>query len=228
MSFYRDEQFDKLSERWANVIIARERGAAKPKDVSAAFNAMTGYLDARFQAATEAAKAESQDDNKPAMYCVPDKDGKPLFGKGWMFSPIPHLAATMPLYTRTAAKATGTAGELPPMVDAWYHGITEKHFEHAMYAYGQQCAEAARQSLMQLFLDPENQPTQYGTVLAARQPAPVVACTCPSGDGSLRWPCPQHPPLPVAITDKTGPNGIKWYVEPNLPDGVNLYIKEQK
>ena len=71
-----------------------------------------------------------------------------------------------------AAKATGTAGELPPMVDAWYHGITEKHFEHAMYAYGQQCAEAARQSLMQLFLDPENQPTQYGTVLAARQPAP--------------------------------------------------------
>lgn len=65
-------------------------------------------------------------------------------------------------------------------------------------------------------------------VEAARQSAPVVACTCPSGDGSLRWPCPQHPQLPVAITDKTGPNGIKWYVEPNLPDGVNLYIKEQK
>jgi len=21
-------------------------------------------------------------------------------------------------------------------------------------------------------------------------------CTCPSGDGSLRWPCPQHPPVP--------------------------------
>lgn len=20
------------------------------------------------------------------------------------------------------------------------------------------------------------------------------ACTCPSGDGSLRWPCPAHPP----------------------------------
>lgn len=19
-------------------------------------------------------------------------------------------------------------------------------------------------------------------------------CTCPSGDGSLRWPCPEHPP----------------------------------
>ena len=21
-------------------------------------------------------------------------------------------------------------------------------------------------------------------------------CTCPSGDGSLCWPCPAHPPLP--------------------------------
>lgn len=24
--------------------------------------------------------------------------------------------------------------------------------------------------------------------------APPVDCTCPSGDGSLRWPCPEHPP----------------------------------
>jgi hypothetical protein len=23
---------------------------------------------------------------------------------------------------------------------------------------------------------------------------PVALCTCPSGDGSLRWPCPVHPP----------------------------------
>lgn len=23
---------------------------------------------------------------------------------------------------------------------------------------------------------------------------PAHACTCPSGDGSLRWPCPTHPP----------------------------------
>lgn len=23
----------------------------------------------------------------------------------------------------------------------------------------------------------------------------VKACTCPSGDGSLRWPCPVHPPM---------------------------------
>jgi hypothetical protein len=27
-----------------------------------------------------------------------------------------------------------------------------------------------------------------------RIPPPNAQCTCPSGDGSLRWPCPQHPP----------------------------------
>jgi hypothetical protein len=30
------------------------------------------------------------------------------------------------------------------------------------------------------------------------QPAGGGSCTCPSGDGSLRWPCPQHPPAPSA------------------------------
>ena len=36
-------------------------------------------------------------------------------------------------------------------------------------------------------------------VIAAMTPTPQVVdstCTCPSGDGSLRWPCPQHPPTP--------------------------------
>ena len=28
----------------------------------------------------------------------------------------------------------------------------------------------------------------------AGQAGQVATCTCPSGDGSLRWPCPQHPP----------------------------------
>ena len=34
----------------------------------------------------------------------------------------------------------------------------------------------------------------------AMHPTPDVdsTCTCPSGDGSLRWPCPQHPPTPQA------------------------------
>lgn len=28
------------------------------------------------------------------------------------------------------------------------------------------------------------------------EPGGSTTCTCPSGDGSLRWPCPQHPPTP--------------------------------
>ena len=37
---------------------------------------------------------------------------------------------------------------------------------------------------------------------ANAQPAPVVpACTCPSGDGSLRWPCPVHPGNSPAIPE---------------------------
>ena len=40
-------------------------------------------------------------------------------------------------------------------------------------------------------------------------------CTCPSGDGSLRWPCPDHPPEPV--TAATVPDGWKLVpVEPTL------------
>lgn len=31
--------------------------------------------------------------------------------------------------------------------------------------------------------------------LPGRRPEPEgLRCTCPSGDGSLRWPCPSHPP----------------------------------
>lgn len=35
-------------------------------------------------------------------------------------------------------------------------------------------------------------------------------CTCPSGDGSLRWPCPVHPGNSPVVPD-------------GLPDGVNIY-----
>lgn len=31
---------------------------------------------------------------------------------------------------------------------------------------------------------------------AAPSPPVALVCTCPSGDGSLRWPCPKHPPSP--------------------------------
>ncbi|WP_200778905.1 hypothetical protein [Klebsiella pneumoniae] len=41
------------------------------------------------------------------------------------------------------------------------------------------------------------------------QPAPVApVCTCPSGDGSLRWPCPVHPgnSLAIGIDVASGPD----------------------
>ena len=37
----------------------------------------------------------------------------------------------------------------------------------------------------------------YAMLAAAPKPDPAT-CTCPSGDGSLRWPCPTHPPESVA------------------------------
>ncbi len=43
---------------------------------------------------------------------------------------------------------------------------------------------------------------EFYPVYAAPQPAPVgPVCTCPSGDGSLRWPCPVHPGYSPAIPD---------------------------
>lgn len=45
---------------------------------------------------------------------------------------------------------------------------------------------------------------EMGDVLLYRhpQPAPVApVCTCPSGDGSLRWPCPVHPGNSPVIPD---------------------------
>lgn len=36
--------------------------------------------------------------HEPVAYCVPNSKGKPEFGKGWMFSPVPQLKAQMPLY----------------------------------------------------------------------------------------------------------------------------------
>lgn len=52
---------------------------------------------------------------------------------------------------------------------------------------------------------------QYRAMLdagLAAAPAPAV-CTCPSGDGSLRWPCPAHPCVteewqPIATAPKDG------------------------
>lgn len=44
------------------------------------------------------------------------------------------------------------------------------------------------------------------------QPAPVApVCTCPSGDGSLRWPCPVHPGNSPVI-----PDSCTWHCEEDI------------
>ncbi|WP_416425638.1 hypothetical protein RAM80_07745 [Pseudomonas sp. App30] len=52
------------------------------------------------------------------------------------------------------------------------------------------------------------------TNLVPLLPEPALArCTCPSGDGSLRWPCPVCPPEPVAyLCEATHESGrpAKW------------------
>ncbi len=51
---------------------------------------------------------------------------------------------------------------------------------------------------LQQFCQPAQPVASMGpaTCRAVRATAPVTTadCTCPSGDGSLRWPCPSHPP----------------------------------
>ncbi|MHB2363352.1 hypothetical protein ACYCBU_18570 [Klebsiella pneumoniae] len=60
----------------------------------------------------------------------------------------------------------------------------------------------------------------YGDIDVESQPAPVApVCTCPSGDGSLRWPCPVHPGnsqaipegyvmVPMRLTAENGAKGV--------------------
>lgn len=67
-----------------------------------------------------------------------------------------------------------------------------------------------------------------GPLYRHAQPAPVApVCTCPSGDGSLRWPCPVHlgnsPVIPDSCTwtfsnyddHWSGTCGVEWI----FPDG---------
>ena len=51
----------------------------------------------------------------------------------------------------------------------------------------------------------------------------MTTCTCPSGDGSLRWPCPQHPPEPQVDHDLLA---LPWRAELRLagyaPNGYDI------
>lgn len=45
-----------------------------------------------------------------------------------------------------------------------------------------------------VFLTDDGEDHHFPSHWMPRPPLPVVpSCTCPSGDGSLRWPCPVHP-----------------------------------
>ncbi|WP_288875139.1 DUF551 domain-containing protein [uncultured Kosakonia sp.] len=47
-------------------------------------------------------------------------------------------------------------------------------------------------------------------------PAPVLVpktCTCSSGDGSLRWPCPAHPPASIAADQTTSKENLLQLIE---------------
>ncbi|MFD2298367.1 hypothetical protein QRO11_12200 [Paracidovorax citrulli] len=56
----------------------------------------------------------------------------------------------------------------------------------------------SRENLERLAADLTEENAQLRAALGAYQQAAagraMAACTCPTGDGSLRWPCPVHPP----------------------------------
>lgn len=41
-----------------------------------------------------------------------------------------------------------------------------------------------------------------------------AVCSCPSGDGSLRWPCAQHPPVDANPICRTNNAGRRWKLVP--------------
>jgi hypothetical protein len=61
---------------------------------------------------------------------------------------------------------------------------------------------------------PADAPGLVYRAMIAAAPTPE-ACTCPSGDGSLRWPCPSHPPAPEVTNPLDTVTGIDsdWYCE---------------
>lgn len=133
-------------------------------------NPMTADLWKAYSAALEhVGGIQQQEPEKPAMYCVDDGNGKPQFGKGWVFAPIPSGAATMPIYTRPAP---APQGDLPPLPKATYKlskdGLPMFYDADDLRAYGQACAEAARQPAPALTEQQRNQIHFAAEVLFSR------------------------------------------------------------
>ena len=71
--------------------------------------------------------------------------------------------------------------------------------------------------------------TPFDTYLL-KTPVEAPRCTCPSGDGSLRWPCPAHPPEAQPVGSVVWSAGIentmievKWSGGIEPPVGTKLY-----
>jgi hypothetical protein len=52
-------------------------------------------------------------------------------------------------------------------------------------------------------------------------------CTCPSGDGSLRWPCPAHPPELPPLPEPTGDYVVPFYTADQMHDYARAALAAQ-
>lgn len=86
-----------------------------------------GYTADMMQEYARAAIAAAAPAGEPVAYCAPNAKGLPEFGKGWMFSPVPQLMATMPLYAAPVPAAAPKAALTDEQIDDLYrkHALSE-------------------------------------------------------------------------------------------------------
>lgn len=103
--------------------------------------------------------------------------------------------------------------ELPPLVKSYMKNVAVGRVRRSLDAWREEEQWESALNMLDLFNDtPDGDDTEnsqcvdthldYAPEQASQrqlnQPcgssSGVLSCTCPSGDGSLRWPCPTHPP----------------------------------
>ena len=71
---------------------------------------------------------------------------------------------------------------------------------------------------------------QARAALAATPAGSAVQCTCPSGDGSLQWPCPAHPPTASTLAAPAGvaePTPITFMTEDRAREWAWDKVREE-
>lgn len=91
-----------------------------------------GYTADMMQEYARAAIAAAAPAGEPVMYCAPNAKGLPEFGKGWMFSPVPQLMATMPLYAAPVPAAAPKAALTDSKMLAMWEIVRESGNFHSM------------------------------------------------------------------------------------------------